>query len=65
VLCFGAGDPRQVKLGDHEVIRRLYVAIRDRYWSTVLPVLTNVQMTVGDDVFLITYEAASIQDEIE
>ena len=55
-LIYEEGDLRYIKLGDHEILRRLYVAIRDRNWGTVLPVLSNLQMDIGEDSFRISYD---------
>ena len=34
-LVYEAGGVRYVKWGDREVLRRVYVAVRDSYWRTV------------------------------
>nr|MBC8254944.1 hypothetical protein [Ardenticatenia bacterium] len=54
-LVYEEGDLRYIRLGDREILRRVYVAIRDRNWGTVLPVLSNVQMDIGDDSFRIRH----------
>ena len=36
-MIFEQGDLRYVRLGDREILRRVYVAIRDRNWATVHP----------------------------
>ncbi len=58
-LFYEEGDLRTVKWGEHEVLRRIYVAIRDRDWGTVLPVLSNVQMDIQLDHFGITFSVAN------
>jgi hypothetical protein len=63
-LIYEAGDLRALKLGDREVLRRVYVALRDRNWGTVPAVLSNVHMDVGDDAFAITYDAEHEQGAI-
>lgn len=60
-LVYEAGDLRYIKLGSQEILRRIYVAIRDRKWDTILPVLSNVQLAVVDDPFKITYDAENNQ----
>ena len=37
-LFYEAGDLRYVKPGDREILRRVYVAVRDRNWGTVSPI---------------------------
>src|SRR5262245_45063598 len=56
-MIFEAGDLRYVKLGDREVIRRIYAAVRDRNWGTVLGRLENLKRDVREDAFQITYDS--------
>ena len=63
-LVYEEGDLRYIKLGDREILRRVYVAIRDRNWGTVLPVLSNVQMDIGDDSFRIRYDVENREGDI-
>ena len=46
-LAYQDGDLRFIRLGDREILRRIYVAIRDRNWGTVLPQFSNLQMEIG------------------
>ena len=46
-MIFEAGDLRYIRLGNHEIIRRIYVAVRDHNWDTILPQLSNVQIERG------------------
>lgn len=64
-LVYEEGDLRTIKLGDWEVLRRIYVAIRDRNWGTVLPVLSNLQMDIGEDAFHISYDVANKSGDID
>ncbi len=59
------GDLRYIRLGDREIVRRLYVAVRDRNWGTIPARLSNVQMEVGADSFRITYDVENRQGEID
>lgn len=52
---FEAGDLRYIRLGDDEILRRVYVAIRDHNWDTILPQLSNVHIEREGDRFRITY----------
>ena len=36
-MIFESGDLRYIRFGDHELLRRVYVAIRDHNWDTILP----------------------------
>lgn len=55
-LLYENGDLRYITLGDQEIVRRIYVAVRDHNWGTILPVLTTVQMEIEADAFQIRYE---------
>lgn len=63
-LVYEEGDLRYIRLGDREILRRVYVAIRDRNWGTVLPVLSNVQMDIGDDSFRIRHHVEHREGDI-
>ena len=54
-MVFEAGDLRYIRFGDHEILRRVYVAVRDYNWDTILPQLSNVQIEREGDAFRITY----------
>lgn len=64
-MVYEAGDLRYIKLGNHEIIRRLYVAVRDRNWGTIAPVLSNVQIETGAGSFTISYDAEHKEGEID
>ena len=55
-MIFESGDLRYIRFGDHEILRRVYVAIRDHNWDTILPQLSNVQIEQEGDAFRITYD---------
>jgi len=64
-LFYEAGDLRYIKYGDKEIIRRIYVAVRDHNWDTVTPVLSNVRMDIADDSFNITYSVNNIKGNVD
>ena len=64
-LVFEEGDLRYVRLQGREILRRVYVAIRDRNWGTVAPRLSNLQKEIAADSFRITYEVENRQGEID
>jgi hypothetical protein len=63
-LLYEQGGLRSIVSGDTEILRRIYVAIRDRNWCTVMPVFSNLRMDVSRDSFLINFDATNQQDEI-
>jgi D-apionolactonase len=62
-LSYEAGDLRYVKLGDKEIIRRLYVAVRHEHWGTVAGAIYNEQIKQNADSFEITYESLHKHNE--
>jgi hypothetical protein len=64
-LIFESGDLRYIRLGRREILRRVYVAVRDRNWGTVRPVLSNVRIEQDGDTFQISYEVENRQGEID
>ena len=64
-LTYEQGDLRYIRLGDDEILRRIYVAVRDRSWGTVPPVISDIQMNIGTDSFLIRYHVDHRQNEID
>ena len=55
-LLFEEGSLRSIRLGEREVLRGVYVAVRDRNWDTVLPRLSNVHVEQDADSFRITFD---------
>lgn len=64
-LVFENGDLRTVKLGGHEVLRRVYVAIRDRNWGTVAPEFAAMELEIGADRFRIAFDVVNQEGEID
>ena len=64
-LEYENGDLRYIRLGEHMILLRVYVAIRDRNWGTVLPVLSNVEMDIGEDAFRISYDVENKEGDID
>ncbi|HEX8198928.1 MAG TPA: hypothetical protein VF590_00470, partial [Isosphaeraceae bacterium] len=64
-MIFEAGDLRSVRLGDREILRRVYVAVRDRNWDTVPAVLADVRIERGSDWFAIAFRAEHRQDPVD
>ena len=64
-MIFEAGDLRYIRFGDREILRRIYVAVRDHNWDTILPQLTNVQIEREGDSFRITYDVENKHGEVD
>lgn len=63
-LEFSDGDLRNVRFGDREVIRRIYIAVRDRDWGTVPMEIGEREIRIEADAFHITYTAIFRQEGI-
>src|SRR5437764_12645912 len=59
------GDLRYIRLGEREVLRRVYVAVRDSNWRTIQPSYTNVRLDIAPDAFHITLDADDAVGEID
>jgi hypothetical protein len=53
-----------LRLGDHEVVRAIYAAVRDENWGTILPAVTIVQKEIKPDSFELTFDVACRRDPI-
>jgi hypothetical protein len=51
------GDLRDVRLGDIELVRRIYVAVRDENWDTIPAQIMDVSTDVREDRFVVSYDA--------
>src|SRR3954447_3548414 len=51
------GGLRYIRLGDREVLRRVYVAVRDHNWGTIIPTLADVRVEQGGEHFQISFLA--------
>ena len=64
-MIFEAGDLRYIRFGDHEILRRVYIAVRDHNWDTILPQLSNVKIERDSDAFRITYDVENKQGDVD
>lgn len=64
-LYFSAGDLRYITLGDVEIVRRIYVAVRDHNWGTIPFTLSNLTIDDQGDRFTIGFDAQHSAPGIE
>lgn len=55
VVDFQEGDLRCLRMGDQELVRRIYVAVRDPSWNTIPGRISGLEVEAGQDCFKITY----------
>ena len=60
-----SGVLRYVRLGDHEIVRAIYGAVRDRHWNTVPTHLENTSVQSHPDAFQISFHAFCRAEGIE
>jgi hypothetical protein len=56
---------RYVKLGEREVVRGVYGAVRDRNWGTIAPTISNLQTRIAESSFELQFEARHRRNEID
>ncbi len=59
------GELRYVRVGGVEVLRRVYVAVRDALWRTIPPRVSNLQSRIGADGFRLSFVAEHREGEID
>ncbi len=64
-LLFEEGDLRYIRLGDREVLRRIYVAVRDQKWGTVPGRISNLRINRDQEAFDITFDCEHRQGDID
>ncbi|MBA3868124.1 MAG: hypothetical protein H0X30_03135 [Anaerolineae bacterium] len=63
-LVYEAGDLRYICLGEHEILRRVYAAVRDHNWRTIPVQIRPQRMDIRADSFHIVYEAVHQEADI-
>lgn len=64
-LRYAGGDIRYVRLGDHEILRRVYAAVRDHNWDTITPRIHNERIEQDADSFRVTFDAVHVQGDVD
>jgi hypothetical protein len=64
-MRFENGDLRYIKWGEHEILRRVYAAVRDRNWDTIPAQISNLQCEAQASSFHISYDATHREREID
>jgi len=56
---------RHLRLGDHEIVRAIYGAVRDHNWRTINPKLSNLKWDSNTSSFEMTFDAECKEDDID
>lgn len=59
------GDLREIRIGNVILLRRIYMAVRDRNWGTVEPHFTDMTIDENEDGFRVSFYAAHHEGEID
>ncbi len=63
-LLFSNGDLRQLRVGEVEIVQRIYVAVRDQDWGTAPATLHDLVIDDHLDRFRITFTAVHRENEV-
>lgn len=64
-MQFENGDLRYIKWGGHEILRRIYAAVRDRNWGTIQAQISNLKFDIQAESFHVSYDAEHREREID
>src|SRR6185503_15690184 len=56
---------RHIRLGDHEVVRALYAAVRDQNWATIPARVTMREQDIQPDSFRLVFDAVCNRGNID
>jgi hypothetical protein len=61
----GLGFVRYIKFGEHEVLRGIYAAVRDKSWGTVPPQVSNLKTVTTPEGFQLDFDVVCQEREID
>jgi hypothetical protein len=64
-MLYEQGGLRYISFGDREVVRRIYVAVRDHNWGTVSQELADEHLEIGEDSFRVSYLVRNLGGRID
>jgi len=56
---------RHIRLGSHEIVQEIYVAVRDHIWETVAPHVSGLRVEAEEDGFRLTFDVLCQAEEIK
>lgn len=56
-LLYQNGIISSIRFGEHEIVQRIYMALRDRFWNTIRPQITPILMENDPSSFRFTFKA--------
>jgi D-apionolactonase len=64
-MLFEGGGLRYVRLGGREVLRRVYVAVRDRNWGTVQSQISNLKFEIEEETFRVEFDCLHRRADVD
>lgn len=64
-MMYEQGTLRYLRMGEYEVVRMIYAALRDHNWETIAPVLHDVRLKQGVDHFSLTFTSEHQHRDID
>ncbi|MEO7424811.1 MAG: hypothetical protein ABI036_06470 [Fibrobacteria bacterium] len=64
-MLFEQGELRRIRLGDREVVRRIYLTVRGPDWSTIPGILSDLRTETAADHFRLEYRLDYKQGEVD
>ncbi len=55
---------RYIRIGDREIVRGIYAAVRDQHWRTILPRVSNLQVKHTGAGFRVTFDVECREREV-
>ena len=59
------GNLRSIRVGEVELLRMIYSAVRDQNWNTIAPIVSQEKIEQSADSFLITYDCRYQEGDID
>ncbi len=60
-----APDLRRIRVGNVELVRRVYVSVRDENWDTIPVQIKNLSTNIEEDYFVISYDGENCSRNLE
>ncbi|MBI1923392.1 hypothetical protein HYR99_03985 [Candidatus Poribacteria bacterium] len=60
-----SGFLRYIRMGNREILRGIYSAVRDHNWGTIAPKISNLVTEINEDTFRMTFDVACKAGDID
>lgn len=62
---FSEGELRYLRVGDEEIVRRIYFAVRNEHWDTIMPKFTRLDLDDQHDHFTVHLAAKCRNESVD